>query len=339
MHSLLKNTRVTLKQLEVFNAVVSTKSVSLAARRVGLAQPTISQLLAKMEGALGTQLLIRNRPAHFELTPAGEYWYRCSTRILADMNAISMGHDQQFADQRASMRFGTPPSLRGRFLRYAAEVAVNEARFSQFESVWALNSDELVEKLNLHQLNCAVVSASSIEGSESSYNVTPLFEERIAWVVPMSVPDEVVTETLLAGLLTDQRYDAMTRYVDTGAATPWYGFSNKWYQSQLPFAHPYFSCATHSAAIEFVAAGLATCHCPISLFMSLPPRTTDGLRLYELQDISRTAVLAMPRHLLSLQPFVIFRDRMVEYAAERLSVTQDAEHMPDMVPLTAQSMG
>lgn len=334
MHSLLSNTRVTLKQLEVFNAVVSARSVSLAARRVGLAQPTISQLLAKMESALGTQLLIRNRPAHFELTPAGEYWYRCSQRVLADMNAISMGHDHQFSDQRASMRFGTPPSLRGKFLRYAAEVAVHESRFAQFESVWALNSDELVEKLSMHQLNCAIVSASSIEGSSASFSITPLFEERIAWVVPMSVPDEIVTETLLTGILPDPRYEAMTRFVDTGAATPWYAYSTKWYQNQLPFAHPYFSCATHTAAIEFVAAGLATCHCPISLFMSLPPRTTDGLRLYELQDISRTVVMAMPRHLLSLTPFVIFRDRMVEYAAERLSLTSEID-APEMVQLAA----
>lgn len=337
MYNSIAGTSVTLKQLEVFNAVVSTGSISLAARRIGLAQPTISQQLAKMEQTLGTQLLIRNRPPNLELTPAGEYWYRCSTRILAEMNAISIRHNQEFADQRTLMRFGTTPGLGGHFLRYAAEIAVNESRFSKVESVWAPSSDDLVEMLNLHQLDCAVVSASSVEGYGASLNITPLFEERIAWVLPSSVPEEVVTETLVSRRLADERYSALTRFVDVGTQTPWHSFSAKWYQNNLPFAHPYFSCPTHSLAIEFVIAGLATCHSPMSVFSTLHPTIAESLRSYELQDVSRVAVLAMPRHLLSLASFVTFRDRMLEFGSSRLGASGDP--IPSMRAGLAPSRG
>ena len=52
---------ITLKQLQIFRAVVIAGSITKASRRVGLSQPSISQQLAKMEERLGTQLINRNR--------------------------------------------------------------------------------------------------------------------------------------------------------------------------------------------------------------------------------------------------------------------------------------
>ena len=40
---------ITLKQLQIFQAVVVAGSITKASRRVGLSQPSISQQLAKLE--------------------------------------------------------------------------------------------------------------------------------------------------------------------------------------------------------------------------------------------------------------------------------------------------
>ena len=45
---------ITLKQLQIFRAVVIAGSITKASRRVGLSQPSISQQLAKLEERLGT---------------------------------------------------------------------------------------------------------------------------------------------------------------------------------------------------------------------------------------------------------------------------------------------
>jgi molybdate transport repressor ModE-like protein len=52
---------ITLKQMQIFRAVVIAGSITKASRRVGLSQPSISQQLAKLEERLGTQLINRNR--------------------------------------------------------------------------------------------------------------------------------------------------------------------------------------------------------------------------------------------------------------------------------------
>ena len=73
---------ITLKQLQIFQAVVVAGSITKASRRVGLSQPSISQQLAKLEEKLGAQLIQRNRTGMISLTPSGEYWFKQSEEML-----------------------------------------------------------------------------------------------------------------------------------------------------------------------------------------------------------------------------------------------------------------
>jgi DNA-binding transcriptional LysR family regulator len=309
---------LTLKQLEIFNAVVITGSISRAARRLSLSQPTISQQLAKMEGLLGTQLMLRNHGTDLELTPAGEYWFRSSSAILTDLGTAKTLHHQQFSGRRLTLRFGATPSLRKRFISAAARFSLEEPEFSRFDFVWALSSAEVVEMINLHQLDCAVVSDESVGDARPSLSVVPLFDDQIVWAVPSSIPDEAVQATLVSRQ-PPEGYEALTRYVDVGAAVPWHDVSDSWYRSHLPFALPYFGCMTHQAAIDFVDAGLATCHAPLSLFPNVSKSTMRNLRLYRLDRLVRKAVLIMPRHLLSLSAYANFRTKLIDFATRQYS--------------------
>lgn len=58
-----------LSQVQSFLAIVDTGSFHDAARRLDLAQPTISQHLRKLEAALGTALIVRN---HARCVPTGK---------------------------------------------------------------------------------------------------------------------------------------------------------------------------------------------------------------------------------------------------------------------------
>ena len=52
---------VTLRGLEVFEALASTGSVAQAADMTGLSQPAVSQQLRNLESALGTELVDHSR--------------------------------------------------------------------------------------------------------------------------------------------------------------------------------------------------------------------------------------------------------------------------------------
>lgn len=79
-----------LRDLQYFLAVVEAKSVTLAARRVHAAQPTLSHALARLEAELGERLLVRKARAPLSLTDAGEV---VALRARQALSALTALHD------------------------------------------------------------------------------------------------------------------------------------------------------------------------------------------------------------------------------------------------------
>lgn len=77
-----------LRDLEYFLAVVEAKSVTLAARRVHAAQPTLSHALARLEAELGERLLVRKARAPLSLTDAGEVVAARARQALSAVTAL-----------------------------------------------------------------------------------------------------------------------------------------------------------------------------------------------------------------------------------------------------------
>jgi DNA-binding transcriptional LysR family regulator len=204
---------------------------------------------------------------------------------------------------------------------------VAQKKFSRFEFVWGLNSAEVVKQMTLHQINCGVVSATSIEDQGAALHSVRLFDDRVVWAVPQSIPHSAIEAVLAARTPPPPRFEALARYVEVGGGVPWHDGSENWYRAHLPFAMPYFGCLTHQGAVEFVAAGLATCHVPLSLMPSLPDTLRRELRIYNLRGFRRTAVFIMPRHLLSLRPFAEFQEQLCDFASRDY---QDEMHMADV---------
>jgi DNA-binding transcriptional LysR family regulator len=93
-----------LRDLEYFLAVVEAKSVTLAARRVNAAQPTLSHALARLESELGERLLERKARAPLRLTDAGEVVAARARQALSAVTALK--------DDLASLRGHVGGNLR-----------------------------------------------------------------------------------------------------------------------------------------------------------------------------------------------------------------------------------
>lgn len=305
---------VILKQLEILHAIVVAGSISKATRMVGLSQPTLSQQLARFEEVLGTQLITRGRSATGRLTAAGEFWFRHASEVLDRLEKAELQHRLRFDDKNLALRFGTTPSLRGRFIEMAAQIAAELDQISRFDFVWAATSSEVVALMDTHNLNCGVISAASIEGHAASYHVEHLWRDRMVWTVPASLPDAVIAQALATGAPPTAGGEALMRYVEITTVIPWKDWSDNWFRHNLPFAAPFFGCMTHPAAIDIVAAGIATTLSPASLLRNLPAQVRARIKPVELGEHGRDVVLVMPRHLLSLTPFKTFCDRLADYS-------------------------
>ncbi|WP_048645937.1 LysR family transcriptional regulator [Nitratireductor soli] len=76
-----------IRPLGYFVAVYEERNLSLAARRVGVSQPSISAAMQALESALGCPLLIRHAKG-VTPTAAGEQLYPLAIKLLGDAEAI-----------------------------------------------------------------------------------------------------------------------------------------------------------------------------------------------------------------------------------------------------------
>lgn len=82
--SINSNSRITLRAVEVFVAVIEEKSISKAAKRLGSSSSTVSLQLSNLEAALG-QRLVERSAQRFEITPAGKVFRPRALRILDEL--------------------------------------------------------------------------------------------------------------------------------------------------------------------------------------------------------------------------------------------------------------
>jgi DNA-binding transcriptional LysR family regulator len=102
--------------LEYFVAVAEEGQVTSAARRLGVAQPAVSQAIAQLESETGLQLLERHARG-VRLTAAGESFYaKARLAVAATGDAMSTARSLARA-QQGTIEFGflgAPPSIEGR---------------------------------------------------------------------------------------------------------------------------------------------------------------------------------------------------------------------------------
>jgi DNA-binding transcriptional LysR family regulator len=102
--------------LEYFVAVAEEGQITRAARRLGVAQPALSQAIAQLESETGLVLLERHARG-VRLTAAGESFYaKARLAVAATGDALNTAHALARA-QEGTIEFGflgAPPSIEGR---------------------------------------------------------------------------------------------------------------------------------------------------------------------------------------------------------------------------------
>lgn len=97
-----------LRQLEYFCAVARTSSFTKAAEDLGIAQPSLSDQIARLGQGLGAPLFERLH-RRIELTPLGEAILSKAKALLEDAAALPGVFDQARAGVRGPLRVGSIP--------------------------------------------------------------------------------------------------------------------------------------------------------------------------------------------------------------------------------------
>lgn len=168
-----------LRQLECFCAVARTGSFTKAAEDLGIAQPSLSEQIARLEQGLGAALFERlNR--RIELTPVGEAILGKAQALLEDAAALPDHFERARAGVRGPLRVGAIPTI----LPYYLAPLLREftARYGEVDLlVREGRTSELVDQVLDGMLDVAVLSLP-VEGA--GLVMKELFRDPLFLAVP-----------------------------------------------------------------------------------------------------------------------------------------------------------
>lgn len=194
---------VDLRALQAFVAVNEAGSMSLAAKRLGVSQSAISQLIQSLEADYGVALFDRDvRPSR--PTRSGQILLELANSLLIQARSVNEQVRAGERQQHAQIRFGCVDSFAATLGPSMIRGLSNYAREIQ---MWSGLITGLIGQLESQELDLAITTDTTIEGSR--INKKFLFSEEWVAVFPRKhITDNFIAQDLLkiAGDLPLVRY-------------------------------------------------------------------------------------------------------------------------------------
>ncbi|MBY0506384.1 MAG: LysR family transcriptional regulator [Bryobacteraceae bacterium] len=172
-----------LRLLEYFCAVARTRSFTRAAEELGVAQPSLSEQIKKLEGSLGAPLFER-LSRRIELTPVGEALLPKARALLEEAAALPLMLDALREGVRGDLRVGAIPTMLPYFLAPKLRQFV-DAHPDVNVHLREATTPELIEQIQDGVLDIAILSVP-VEGQ--GLVMSELFREPLSLAVPDDHP-------------------------------------------------------------------------------------------------------------------------------------------------------
>src|ERR1700720_2349370 len=288
---------MTLHQLRIFLAVAQSATLPRASKQLGLAQPSLSQQLARLEESVGTRLFDRARN-RMELTDAGRVLLRHAQNVLKEIDEAEAGLREFAAGKRCIVRIAglnsvvkalLPDALkRCGGMRAGLEVDIHEA-----------SPAEVLEMLYSRQADIGLIGADSVAQSSIGFRQVPIMEDPYVFAVPKAVRLAAIKDLDGAPESTAR---VLNSAIEFNFGTQHTLRVQQWYQRVLPAHRIVAHCRTYEVALELVRAGFG-----VSLVPALTAFPAGGLldriELFATDHGSRRTVAMLADQYLRLTPY------------------------------------
>jgi DNA-binding transcriptional LysR family regulator len=287
---------MTLHQLRIFLAVAQSATLTRASKQLGLAQPSLSQQLARLEESVGTRLFDRGN--RMELTDAGRVLLRHAQSIVKEINEAEAGLREFAAGKRAIIRVAglnsvvkalLPDALkRCGGMRAGLEVDIHEAAPA-----------EVLEMLYSRQADIGLIAADSVAQSSIGFRQVPIVEDPYVFAVPKAVRLATIKNIDAA---PESVAHVLNSTIEFNFGTQHTLRVQQWYQRVLPSHRIVAHCRTYDVALELVRAGFGVCLVPALTALQVAG-TLDGIELYATDHGNRRTVAIIADQYLRLEPY------------------------------------
>lgn len=310
---------VTLHQLRIFWAVAHSETLTKAAKQLGLAQPSLSQQLSKLEATLGSKLFHR-RSNEMVITEAGKFLLPRAETVLRNMQDLEEGLQRFSGGHRATVRIAGITSVLRVLLPRAITQTQEDFPDVDFDIQEAAPND-ILELLYGRRVNIGLLAANSIAEAGVGFLQVPLIDDPYVLVVPDFVDLSNVRDPRRE--LPPLALDVLTRSIQFNFGTQHTKRVEDWYTQMLPLNRIVAQCRSFEVAIGLVRAGTGVCLAPaVSTLMGGGPPV--GVKLYK--------VKVPPRRLIALVPSQYRRQIPYEGLLDTLQDVCERFEPPAMLP-------
>ena len=279
-----------LHQLRIFCAIAQSATLTQAAKRLGLAQPTLSQQLSKLEEKIGAKLFDRGLN-QLELTNAGRFLLRRAQVILSEVEE-AQSHLQEFASgTRGLIRLAGLTSIiqtvgPGGHCAPQADAARGRVRHPRD------GAGQVLELLHARQVNIGLIASHSAVRANVSLKEIPIVTDSYVFAVPKGLVLASVADPETE--LTAEEFKLLNSCIRFNFASQHSKWIDYWYQEMLPRHRLFAQCRSYEVALGMVRAGLGVCLAP-ALAVCGNGCSPEGIDLYATGQAGRQTVAIVAR--------------------------------------------
>ncbi len=316
---------MTLHQLRIFWAVAHAKSFTKASKVLGLAQPSLSQQISKLEKDVGTQLFNRDS-SQMNLTDAGIFLARKAELILAGVEEATIGLREFSEGTRGVIAVGALSSI-ARNLIPNAVTRFGES-FPDIEiDIHETAPAEALDLLYGRRLNIAMLATDSIASSASSFHQTPTATDPYVLAVPKGI-DLTNIQNVEADLPETERA-VINSTIQFNFGSLHKRRIEEWYQRVLPHYRVISQTRTYEVALSMVQEGLGVAVVPAMTAIIGPDKSFD-VTLYRTKLPDRDIVALTPSQYVRVEPYACFLKVLSEIGQQlTLPLLQDVPPLMD----------
>ena len=304
---------MTLHQLKIFWAVAQAKSYTKASKILGLAQPSLSQQISKLEEELGSKLFNRGF-SKINLTDAGDYLYTKAEQIIANIEEVEEGLKEFSANTRGILKIGMLSSVARNILPLTMQLFSDILPNIEI-NVLEVTPAEAIDLLYARQLNVAVVAEDSLAASNLSFAKKELFRDPYVLAVPKSLNLEYISSYNSLS----QKYQNLMR----SSIVFEFGSQHKkriedWFKKNLNTKKVIAHTRSYEVALSMVEAELGVVVLP-ALTAMIGLDKSYNVNLYQTDLLDRKLVSLTPKQYESLDPVKSFISCLVQ-AGKKLNL-------------------
>ena len=247
-----------IRQLEYFIAIVETRSITQAAKRLFVSQPPMSRQVALLEEEMGVRLLVRTNRG-VELTDAGKVLYKRSKGLLNDLKEMVEEAQETESGVRGHIKVGAVYSAIPCFANYVRGFR------QQYPNVDFYLEPSLPHELliSLQKGDIDVAFLRSPMSETGNYPSILLEEERLVLAIHETMDPCPERDTIPVEQLKELPFCAQAR-------APNWDYRNWDYNASLQeecrrrgfSLNAIYECKGALASLMLTCAGLAACYVP-----------------------------------------------------------------------------